>query len=136
MHLCIPPHVQIQLQLETVDQKEVTLADGSQRLIPYVGPIKIQFENRIGFAGALVMGDQVLLGAIPMEDMDLVIIPSERKLVVNSRNPNIVRSLNKNSCGVADLDYEFSLDLFEKSNLKLIFGYVQNHHSYLDSATP
>ena len=38
--------------------------------------------------------------------------------------------------GVADLDYEFSLDLFEKSNLKLIFGYVQNHHSYLDSATP
>jgi hypothetical protein len=38
--------------------------------------------------------------------------------------------------GVADLDYEFSLDLFEKSNLKLIFGYVQNHYSYLDSATP
>ena len=38
--------------------------------------------------------------------------------------------------GVADLDYEFSLDLFEKSNLKLIFGYVQNHHSYIDSATP
>jgi clan AA aspartic protease len=98
VHLCIPPHVQIQLQLETVDQKEVTLADGSQRLIPYVGPIKIQFENRIGFAGALVMGDQVLLGAIPMEDMDLVVIPSERKLAVNPRNPNIVRSLNKNTC--------------------------------------
>jgi hypothetical protein len=38
--------------------------------------------------------------------------------------------------GVADLDYEFSIDLFEKSNLKLIFGYVQNYHSYLDSATP
>jgi clan AA aspartic protease len=95
VHLCIPPHVQIQLQLETVDQKEVTLADGSQRLIPYVGPIKIQFENRIGFAGALVMGDQVLLGAIPMEDMDLVIIPSERKLAVNPRNPNIASSIAK-----------------------------------------
>ena len=40
VHLCIPPHIQIQLQLETVDQKEVTLADGSQRLIPYVGPNK------------------------------------------------------------------------------------------------
>ncbi len=34
------------------------------------------------------------------------------------------------------MDYEFSINLFEKSNLKLIFGYVQNHHSYLDSATP
>ncbi len=95
VHLCIPPHVQIQLQLETVDQKEVTLADGSQRLIPYVGPIKIQFENRIGFTGALVMGDQVLLGAIPMEDMDLVVIPSERKLAVNPRNPNIASSIAK-----------------------------------------
>ena len=95
VHLCIPPHVQIQLKLETVDQKEVTLADGSQRLIPYVGPIKIQFENRIGFTGALVMGDQVLLGAIPMEDMDLVVIPSERKLAVNPRNPNIASSIAK-----------------------------------------
>jgi clan AA aspartic protease len=95
VHLCIPTHVQIQLQLETVDQKEVTLADGSQRLVPYVGPIKIQFENRIGFAGALVMGDQVLLGAIPMEDMDLVIIPSERKLAVNPRSPNIATSIAK-----------------------------------------
>ena len=95
VHLCIPTHVQIQLQLETVDQKEVTLADGSQRLIPYVGPIKIQFENRIGFTGALVMGDQVLLGAIPMEDMDLVIIPSERKLAVNPRSPNIASSIAK-----------------------------------------
>jgi clan AA aspartic protease len=95
VHLCIPTHVQIQLQLEIVDQKEVTLADGSQRLIPYVGPIKIQFENRIGFTGALVMGDQVLLGAIPMEDMDLVIIPSERKLAVNPRSPNIASSIAK-----------------------------------------
>lgn len=95
VHLCIPPHVQIQLQLETVDQKEVTLADGSQRLIPYVGPIKIQFENRVGFAGALVMGDQVLLGAIPMEDMDLVIIPSEQKLAVNPHSPNIASSIAK-----------------------------------------
>ncbi|WLT40454.1 clan AA aspartic protease (plasmid) [Synechocystis sp. B12] len=95
VHLCIPDHIQIQLQLEIVDQKEVTLADGSRRLIPYVGPIKIKFENRIGFAGALVMGDQVLLGAIPMEDMDLIIIPSERRLAVNPHSPNIATSIAK-----------------------------------------
>ena len=89
VHLCIPPHIQIQLQLETVDQKEVALADGSQRLIPYVGPIKIQFENRIGFAGALVMGDQVLLGAIPMEDMDLIVNPGKREITVDPTSPNI-----------------------------------------------
>ena len=39
LHLCIPEHVQIQLQLETIDSKEVTLADGSKKLVPYVGPV-------------------------------------------------------------------------------------------------
>jgi hypothetical protein len=35
----------------------------------------VYLKNRAGFAAALVMGDQVSQGAIPMEDMDLVIIP-------------------------------------------------------------
>lgn len=93
VHLCIPPHVQIQLQLEEISRKEVTLADGSRQLVPYVGPIEIRFKNRIGFAGALVMGDQVLLGAIPMEDMDLVVIPKTRTLDVNPDSPNIATSI-------------------------------------------
>jgi clan AA aspartic protease len=95
VHLCIPEHVQIQLKLETIDNKEVTLADGSKKLVPYVGPIELRFKNRVGFAGALVMGDQVLLGAIPMEDMDLIIIPKTRTLDVNPDSPNIASSIVK-----------------------------------------
>src|SRR5258708_38711270 len=83
LHLCIPEHVQIQLKLEAIDNKEVTLADGSKKLVPYVGPIELRFKNRVGFAGALVMGEQVWLGAIPMEDMDLVIVPKTRTLELN-----------------------------------------------------
>jgi len=95
VHLCIPPHVQIQLKLEAIDQKEVTLADGSRCLVPYVGPIQLHFKNRVGFAGALVMGDQVLLGAIPMEDMDLVVIPGSRSIDVNPGSPNVATSVAK-----------------------------------------
>src|SRR5580765_4181232 len=94
-HLCIPEHVQIQLQLEPIDTKEVTLADGSKKLVPYVGPIELRFKNRVGFAGALVMGDQVLLGAIPMEDMDLIIIPKTRTLDINPNSPNFASSIAK-----------------------------------------
>lgn len=94
-HLCIPEHVQLQLQLEEIDSKEVTLADGSKKLVPYVGPIELHFKNRVGFAGALVMGDQVLLGAIPMEDMDLIIIPSTRTLDINPNSPNFASSIAK-----------------------------------------
>ena len=95
VHICIPEHIRIQLELDEIDKKEVTLADGSKKLIPYVGPIEIKFKNRVGFAGALVMGDQPLLGVIPMEDMDLVIIPDKKILDVNPDSPNIASSIAK-----------------------------------------
>jgi clan AA aspartic protease len=93
VHLCIPEHIMIQLKLDELDKKEVMLADGSKKLVPYAGPIEINFKNRIGFAGALVMGNQVLLGVIPMEDMDLVVIPSSRSVDVNPSSPNIATSI-------------------------------------------
>src|SRR5439155_20065327 len=71
VHLCIPDHLRIQLKLDEIAKKEITLADGTKRLVPYVGPVEIRFKNRAGFAGALVMGDQPLVGALPMDDMDL-----------------------------------------------------------------
>jgi len=95
VHLCIPEHIKIQLKLQEIDRKEVILADGGRKVVPYVGPIQIRFKNRIGFAGALVMGDQVLLGAIPMEDMDLVILPKKKTVDVNPESPNIGISVAK-----------------------------------------
>ena len=95
LHMCIPEHVALQLKLEPVDTKEVTLADGSKRLVPYVGPIQVQFQNGLGFVGALVLGDQALLGVIPMEDMDLIVVPSTRQLLVNPSSPNVATSIAK-----------------------------------------
>ena len=95
LHLCIPEHLQMQLKLEAIDKKEVALADGTRRLVPYAGPVEIRFKGRVGFVGALVMGDEPLIGAIPMEDMDLVIIPSRRALDVNPESPNISSTIAK-----------------------------------------
>jgi clan AA aspartic protease len=91
-HLCISEHVQVQLQLELLEYREITLADGTSRSVPYVGPVQIRFKNRNGFTGALVMGDQVLFGAIPMEDMDLVVTPRDHSIDVNPASPNLARS--------------------------------------------
>src|SRR5262245_8798523 len=94
-HRCIPAHGQIQLGLEEITKKEASLADGSKLLVPYVGPVELRFKNRVGFTGALVLGNEVLLGAIPMEDMDLVIIPRTRTVDVNPNSPNIATSIVK-----------------------------------------
>ena len=92
MHLCIPRWLQRRLQLEESEEKPVTLADGRVARVPYVGPVELRFENRIGFTGALVMGEQPLLGAIPMEDMDLVVVPRTRQVIVNPASPDGARS--------------------------------------------
>ena len=93
MHLCIPEHVALQLDLEESDRREVTIADGSKRLVPYVGPLTAAIGNRRCFTGAMVLGREVLLGAIPMEDMDLIVRPLTQDVVPNPQNPNVPSSI-------------------------------------------
>ena len=39
LHLCIPEHLALQLKLKVIEEREVTLADGHKKLIPYAGPM-------------------------------------------------------------------------------------------------
>ncbi len=87
--LCTPEHVSLQLGLETLEQREVTSADGRRHTVPDVGPIEVRFDNRGCFGGALVLGDEVLLGAVQMEDMDLIVVPRKNLVAVNPESPNI-----------------------------------------------
>jgi clan AA aspartic protease len=96
VHLCIPEHIAVQLSLEEFDKREVVLADGRRRVLSYVGPLSIGVANRKGLAGAMVLGDQVLLGAIPMEGMDLVVHPATRQVIPSPANPNIPGSIVMN----------------------------------------
>ncbi|MEI6640382.1 MAG: hypothetical protein WCL42_07500 [Chlorobiaceae bacterium] len=87
--LCIPEHLAIQLELEMDSKREVTVADVRSMSVPYAGPIKVEFRDRFCYVGALVLGDEVLLGAVPMEDMDLVLSPARREVTVDPCSPNI-----------------------------------------------
>ena len=95
VHLCLPEHIAIQLDLKELERREVIVADGRRLSVPYCGPIQIRFKNRNSFTGALVMGNEPLLGVIPMEDMDLVIDPSRQSVDVNPQSPNLPQSLAK-----------------------------------------
>jgi len=95
LHLCIPEHIAIQLELEELYKREVTKADGDRHLCPYVDPIEVKFENRGCFTGALVLGNEVLLGAVPMEDMDILLSPAQQAVIVNPESPNVPMSIAK-----------------------------------------
>ncbi len=99
VHLCIPESLRAELELENNGTKTVVLADGSRREYPYAGPVELRFGSRVGYTGAIVMGNEPLLGAIPMEDMDLVVLPKERKLAVNPQSPNSGISIAKGGGG-------------------------------------
>jgi clan AA aspartic protease len=95
MTICIPEHMAVQLDLAEIEKREVTTADEKSHVVPYVGPIQIRFGKRTCFTGALVIGESVLLGAVPMEDMDLVVEPSRQTVTVNPKSPNIPSAVVK-----------------------------------------
>lgn len=90
--LTLTRHLVNQLGLRKVDEQEAELADGSIKMLDIVAPVKIVFQNRISFTSAMVIpSGEPLLGAIPMEDMDVIIHPLKQELVVNPENPYIAK---------------------------------------------
>jgi clan AA aspartic protease len=88
LHLCISDIMANQLELEIADYRNIQTADEKIHNLPYVGPIRVDFENRFCFVGAMVIGTEALLGAVPMEDMDLVVSPAHQRVTVNPISPN------------------------------------------------
>jgi clan AA aspartic protease len=93
--LAIPEFVKNQLNLKKVTDLEAELADGSSVKLEVVGPIEVRFENRRTSVEAMVIPDstKVLLGAIPMEGMDVLIDPKRERLIVNPASPDVARML-------------------------------------------
>jgi len=88
-NLCINESIQEQLQLPKVEKRKAQLANGHIEEYDVVGPINVRFKNRITVCNALVLsGDnEPLLGAIPLEDMDVLIHPQRQELIVNPEHP-------------------------------------------------
>lgn len=89
--LCINENVRAQLDLPIIEKQFGTLADETLIEFDVVGPVEVRFENRSTSVRAIVLpGDaEILLGAIPMEDMDVLIDPRGEKLVVNPKHPYV-----------------------------------------------
>ena len=72
-----------QLGLGVREEKEVTLANNAKEKIKIADPVEIHWKNRTTVCLPWVVSDtpSVLLGAIPLEDMDLIVDPKNQELV-------------------------------------------------------
>lgn len=88
--LCVTEEIALQLGFDTteVQQPVVTSANGHPMKVPKIAPIEIAFENRSYVTEALVLGNEPLLGVIPLEAMDLIVDPLRQQLKVNPQHPN------------------------------------------------
>lgn len=86
--MCINEHIKTQLDLPVVDTMEAELADGTLHNMDVVGPLIINFKNRTTSCNAAVLPgeSEVLLGSIPMEDMDVVLVPKLNTIDVNPKS--------------------------------------------------
>ncbi|MFI5137379.1 MAG: aspartyl protease family protein [Sphingobacteriales bacterium] len=89
VYMCINESIQEQLQLPVLEQRLGQLANGHIVEYNVVGPLEVRFKNRRCSVDAMVLpGDnEPLLGAIPLEDMDVIIHPYRRELIVNPDHP-------------------------------------------------
>ena len=88
--MAINETIQEQLQLPFLEKRKVKLANGSVAEYDVVGQVVVKFSNRMANCSAFVLpGDsEPLLGAIPMEEMDVMIHPFRQELIVNPEHPD------------------------------------------------
>jgi clan AA aspartic protease len=83
--LIINKETQDQLQLPVLGRRAIRLADESVIEVDIVGPVEVRFETAATTVRALVLPntEEVLLGAIPLEGLDVIIDPLRERLLVS-----------------------------------------------------
>jgi hypothetical protein len=87
--MAINENIQAYLELPFQYKQPFHLADDRTVECDVVGPVEVRFANRRATCNAIVLpgGSEPLLGAIPMEEMDVLIHPSREELVINPAHP-------------------------------------------------
>jgi len=91
--LAINESIQEQLQVPFFEKRTMQLADNRIREYDVVSPIELRFKIRRVVCSAVVLpGDaEPLLGAIPLEEMDVLIHPTRQELIINPDHPYLAQ---------------------------------------------
>ncbi|WP_449417582.1 clan AA aspartic protease [Phormidium nigroviride] len=88
VNLVIPAEIVQQLGLRILGQQLVKYADSRQESVGVTGPVIIECEGRKTIEDALVTGDEVLIGQVVLEKLDLLVDCKNQRLMGNPANPD------------------------------------------------
>ena len=93
--LVISENIKTQLGLDITGREVATLADGTESTLDVAGPVEVRFKNRHTIVEALVVPGNalVLLGAIPMEGLDVIVDPNKGTLMLPPSRPYIAGTI-------------------------------------------
>ena len=92
LNMTINENIQEYLQLPVIGKRHSQLANGKVLEHDVVGGLEVRYKNHTSHCTAVVMpGDsEPLLGAIPMEDMRIIIDPERQELTANPKPAPLV----------------------------------------------
>ena len=81
--LVINEAIRDELGLENMGRSVATLANGAEDVYELAGPLEVLWKDRRVVCDALVLpgANDILLGAIPLEAMDLIVCPNKQEVV-------------------------------------------------------
>lgn len=88
VNLVIPAEIAQQLGLRILGQQLVKYADSRQETVGVTGPVMVECEGRQTIDEALVTGDEVLIGQVILEKLDLLVDCRNQRLMPNPANPD------------------------------------------------
>ena len=86
--LVVPLEMVEQLGLRIRGQQRAQYADGREATIGVTGPVIIEWEGRQTIEDALITGNEVLLGQVVLEKLDLLVDCTNQRLIPNPAHPD------------------------------------------------
>ena len=97
INLCINQDIQDVLGFPWVENRKFKMATGQVETLPVVGNVEVRFQNRSTECRAIVLpgSERPLLGAIVLEDLDVIIDARRQEMYVNPESPDMALMMLK-----------------------------------------
>lgn len=88
VHSALPMDLVKKLGLDIWRKQVIQFADGREKVVQFTDPVKFQVGDREATVETMIAGDEVVIGRVALELLDLVVDRDQERLIPNPAHPN------------------------------------------------